>query len=94
MVNGWLRLNRDALVVRNEVALAPRFRPVCGSGACVGVPQELATLLSMRYRLKSTLSARPSSPRSAKERQAQVVPDIGSPPIAKAPPAGRATAKA
>lgn len=58
---------RDALAVRDEVALAAKFASVRGIGARVRAPRGLATLApSMLTRLKSSLSALRNSSRSNK----------------------------
>ena len=60
---------RDALAVRDEVALAAELAPVRGVGPRVRPPRGLGTLApSMLTRLKSSLSALRSSPRSARCR--------------------------
>jgi hypothetical protein len=53
---------RDALAVREEVALAAEFAPVRGVGACVRTPRGLGTLAPSRLtRLKSSWPAPCSS---------------------------------
>lgn len=60
---------RDALAVRDEMALAAEFASVRGIGTCVRTPRGLATLApSMPTRLKSSLSALRNSSRSSKCR--------------------------
>lgn len=58
---------RDALAVRDEMALAAKFPSVRGIGACVQAPRGLATLApSMLTRLKSSLSTLRNSSRSSR----------------------------
>ena len=57
---------RDALAVRDDVALAAEFAPVRGVGPCVRAPRGLGTLApSIQTRLKSSLSALRSSASNA-----------------------------
>ena len=61
---------RDALAIRDEVALAAEFAPVRGVGPCVRAPRGLGTLApSMQARLKSSLSAPRNSVSNAKCRR-------------------------
>lgn len=63
---------RNALTVRDDVALAAELASVRGVGPRVWAPRGLGTLApSMLTRLKSSLSALRSSPRSAKCRPCQ-----------------------
>lgn len=58
---------RDALTLRDEMALSAKFASVSGIGARVRAPRGLATLApSMLTRLKSSLSALRSSSRSSR----------------------------